>query len=56
MSVKAADLVAYVEAAYQEKGGYIWGTAGVLWTEKKQQEIQKGMLQLSAQKLCTHEA
>lgn len=41
MSVKAADLVAYVEAAYQEKGGYIWGTAGVLWTEKKQQEIQK---------------
>ena len=41
MGVKAADLVAYVEAAYQEKGGYIWGKSGELWTEAKQKTIEK---------------
>ena len=41
MGVKAADLVAGVEAAYQEKGGYIWGASGELWTEAKQKAIQK---------------
>lgn len=41
MSIKAADLVAYVEGAYKEKGGYIWGAAGELWTEKKQEAINK---------------
>ena len=41
MSVKAADLVAYVEAAYQEKGGYIWAAAGELWTEAKQKKLEQ---------------
>lgn len=39
--VKAKDLVAGVEAAYEEKGGYIWGKAGDLWTEAKQREMNK---------------
>ena len=41
MSVKAADLVAYVEAAYKEKGGYIWGAKGELWTEALQAKMNK---------------
>jgi len=41
MSIKAADLVAYVEGAYKEKGGYIWGAKGELWTEALQAEMNK---------------
>ena len=41
MGVKALDLVNYVEAAYHEKGGYIWGTSGDMWTEKRQADIEK---------------
>lgn len=41
MGIKASELVAGVEAAYKEKGGYIWGAAGELWTEAKQKKIEQ---------------
>ena len=41
MGVEANDFVAKVETAYTEKWGYIWGTAGIEWTEKKQQALRK---------------
>jgi len=39
--IKASVLVEGVEEAYKMKGGYIWGKAGVLWTEAKQREYNK---------------
>lgn len=41
MSIKAAYLAAGCEAAYQEKGGYIWGQSGAMWTEAKQKQLEK---------------
>ena len=41
MLVKASDFVSMVEKAYDEKWGYIWATAGELWTEKKQSNLVK---------------
>lgn len=41
MKVKANAFVAKVEIAYQEKWGYIWATAGELWTEAKQKALEK---------------
>ena len=38
---KAGDLVELVEQAYAEKWGYIWGTSGVMWTRKKQDEVER---------------
>ena len=39
--MKAKDLVDGVEAARKENGGYIWGKSGELWTQKKQDEMNK---------------
>ena len=39
--IKPADLIAKFKKALQEKWGYIWGTAGVLWTKAKQDELNK---------------
>jgi len=41
MGIKASDLVAYVEDAYKEKGGYIYGAKGELWTEALQKKMNK---------------
>ena len=38
--VKAMDFVSQVEVVYNEHWGYIWGTAGVMWTEKKQKALK----------------
>ena len=38
---KAGELVELVEQAYTEKWGYIWGTSGVMWTQKKQEEVER---------------
>ena len=40
MGVKAKDFVAEVEKAYLEKWGYIWATAGEMWTEAKQRNLE----------------
>lgn len=37
--VKATDFVKKVEVAYTEKWGYIWATAGELWTAVKQKNL-----------------
>lgn len=36
--IKASVLIAYFMAALSEKWGYIWGTAGVEWTAKRQEQ------------------
>lgn len=36
--IAAADLIAKFQYAYDNKWGYIWGTAGVTWTEAKQKQ------------------
>lgn len=36
--IQAQELVAKFKTALSEKWGYIWGTAGVKWTEAKQQQ------------------
>ena len=38
---KASELVELVEQAYTEKWGYIWGTAGEQWTQKKQDQVER---------------
>lgn len=38
---KAEELVELVEQAYAEKWGYIWGTAGETWTQKKQEAVER---------------
>lgn len=40
MKVKATDFVSQVEIVYGEHWGYIWGTAGVMWTEKRQNDLK----------------
>lgn len=39
--IKPADLIAKFQKAEHDKWGYIWGTAGVKWTEEKQKELEK---------------
>lgn len=39
MAVKAEEFVKKVEVAYEGKWGYIWATAGELWTETKQKNL-----------------
>ena len=34
------DLFGYLESMYEEKWGYIYGTAGVLWTEQRQAALR----------------
>lgn len=41
MVIKAEDFAATADKAYTERWGYIWATAGELWTEKKQEELVK---------------
>ena len=41
MGIKAQDLVTLVERGYQEKWGYIWGTAVITWTKEKQDELER---------------
>ena len=41
MSIKGEKLAEMAEVAYAEHWGYIWGTAGEKWTEKKQEELVK---------------
>ena len=41
MSVKATEFAANTEAAYAEKRGYIWATAGETWTQSKQTALEK---------------
>lgn len=36
MAINPADLIAKFQYAIDNKWGYIWGTAGVIWTEEKQ--------------------
>ncbi len=37
--IKASQLIALFRQALNEKWGYIWGTAGVLWTQKRQDAL-----------------
>lgn len=39
--ISTAALIAKFEQALNEKWGYIWGTAGEMWTEAKQAELEK---------------
>ena len=41
MSIKAADLISKFQYALDNNWGYIWGTAGVMWTEARQRDIEK---------------
>lgn len=41
MTAKATEFAAKADIAVQEKWGYIWATAGVKWTEKKQEDLKK---------------
>lgn len=41
MGIKATDFAANTEKAYAEKRGYIWATAGEMWTQAKQTELEK---------------
>ena len=40
MSIAAADLIARFRYALDNHWGYIWGTAGEMWTESKQKAIK----------------
>ena len=39
--IQVAALIALFVQALNEKWGYIWGTAGVMWTAAKQKELEK---------------
>lgn len=41
MAVKASDLIAKFQFALDNHWGYIWGTAGEMWTAAKQRELEK---------------
>lgn len=41
--IEAADLVAKFHYALDDKWGYIWGTAGILWTQARQNQKVKYM-------------
>ena len=36
--IKVAELIQLFIYALNEKWGYIWGTAGILWTESRQKQ------------------
>lgn len=40
-TISPVDLIAKFKYALENKWGYIWGTAGVLWTEAKQKALEK---------------
>ncbi len=40
MGIQASDLIAKFQQAIDEQWGYIWGTAGVMWTEARQRAIE----------------
>lgn len=40
MSIKASDLIAKFQYALEQHWGYIWGTAGILWTEARQRALE----------------
>ena len=39
--IQAADLIGKFQQAINENWGYIWGTAGVKWTEARQRQIEQ---------------
>ncbi len=39
--ITAADVIAKFQYALDNDWGYIWGTAGVMWTAKKQEQLEK---------------
>ena len=39
--IKASDLIAKFQQALNDNWGYIWGTAGVMWTEARQKALEK---------------
>ena len=39
--IQAADLIAKFQYALDDNWGYIWGTAGVMWTQARQTAIEK---------------
>ncbi len=39
--ITTQELIAKFQQALSEKWGYIWGTAGVMWTAAKQKELEK---------------
>ena len=39
--IKATDLIAKFQQALDDHWGYIWGTAGVMWTEARQKALEK---------------
>lgn len=41
MSVKASDLISKFQYALDNDWGYIWGTAGVMWTEARQKQLEQ---------------
>lgn len=41
MAINANDLIEKFRQALDDKWGYIWGTAGVLWTAAKQSQIEQ---------------
>ena len=41
MSIKASDLISKFQFALDDNWGYIWGTAGVMWTEARQKQIEQ---------------
>ena len=41
MMITTADLIGKFQQALNENWGYIWGTAGVMWTEAKQKALEQ---------------
>ena len=39
--IKAEELIAKFQQALDDHWGYIWGTAGVMWTEARQKQLEK---------------
>ena len=39
--VKAEDIISKFQYAIDNDWGYIWGTAGVMWTEARQRQIEQ---------------
>lgn len=39
--IKASELITKFQYAIDDRWGYIWGTAGVLWTEAKQKQLEQ---------------
>ena len=47
-------LFPYLQQMLDEEWGYIWGTAGVLWTEEKQKAVENAMAQKYGAKWINH--